>query len=256
MIHMRFFLMFLGVVLLIGRAECEPYPARFEGFFEEYGGRRLELVAKFIPKNPVIFEAGGHYGEDTVNFLNTWPNGTVISFEPNPNAFTKLSERSKNISNIHAYNLAVNNYNGIATLNVCYGTTGDNPIFEGASSLLEPSESMKIHYGGPKVQVPCVILDDWAQANNVDHIDFMWLDLEGLELQVLASSPKILSKVQVIYTETNFYEFRKGTTQFQNLKDFLSKSGFRLLSHWYTEGLQGDAVFVKNELFDQALKRL
>jgi FkbM family methyltransferase len=228
-------------------AECQ---ARFEGFFEEYNGRRLDLVAKFLPENPTIFEAGGHYGEDTARLSQKWPKGRVISFEPNPPAFTKLLEATRNLDNIAAYHLAVSTYNGKAILNVCYGTNGNEPIFEGASSLLVPTEAMKIHYQGPKVEVPCVVLDDWCQAHQIDHFDFLWLDLEGLELQVLRSSPRILDQAKVIYTETNFYPFRKGTTQFAELRKFLENAGFMMLSHWYTEGLQGDAIFVKKECLD------
>lgn len=255
MMHLRFMFVFLGCTLCVGSAYCEQYPAKFEGFFPEYRHKRLELVAKFLPENPVIFEAGGHYGHDTIRFSAQWPKGTIISFEPNPHAFTKLLESIKNSKNVFAHNIAVNNYNGKAVLNVCHGSNADNPVFEGASSLLEPSEGMKIHYRGPKVEVPCVVLDDWCKNNNVDHFDFMWLDLEGLELQVLSSSPQVLSKVKVIYTETNFQEFRKGMTQFSSLKSFLEKSGFKMLSHWYAQGFQGDAIFVKRELFDLAFKK-
>ena len=62
-----------------------------------------------------------------------------------------MLESTKDIINVYAYSLAVNDYNGIAVLNVCYG---DNPVFEGASSLLEPSEWVQIHYQGPKLEVP------------------------------------------------------------------------------------------------------
>lgn len=246
---MRITLLIFSFLFFSSKTNCEQYPSRFEGFFEENGGRPEDLIAKFLPDNPMVFEAGGHYGYDTVRFAKKWPQGIIISFEPNPHAFTKLLEATKNLDNVCARNLAVNNYNGIAVLNVCYGTNGDNPIFEGASSLLEPSEWMQIHYQGPKFEVPCVVLDDWCQENDIDHIDFMWLDLEGLELQVLKSSPKILTKVKVIYTETNFLEFRKGMTQYKDLKDFLESSGFQMLSHWYAEGFQGNAIFVKKELF-------
>ncbi len=241
----------LAVLISTVNAQVE-YPARFEGIFEElkqYGGKRLDLVAKFLPENPVIFEAGGHYGTDTLRLAIQWPDATIISFEPNPHAFAIHQETTKGVTNIRGYNLAVNNYIGTATLYVCHGTGGDNPVFEGASSLLEPSDWMKIHYQGPKVEVPCVILDDWCEENGVDQIDFMWLDLEGLEFQVLQSSPEILDKVKVIYTETNFKEFRRGMTQYKQLKTFLEKRGFRLLAHWYAEGFQGDAIFVKKELF-------
>jgi len=254
MLHIRLIITFVGICFCIIRGECEQYPRRFSGYCKEYDGKRLELVAKFIPDDPVIFEAGGHYGEDTVRLAKRWPNGSVISFEPNPAAFIRLSETVKDYESIHGYNLAVNNYSGTAVLNVCYGSTGDDPVFEGASSLLEPSKCMEIHYKGPKVKVPCVILDNWCMKNEIDHIDFMWLDLEGLELQILKSSPIILSTVKVIYTETNMFKFRKGTTQFESLRSFLEKSGFKLLSHWYNEGLQGDAIFVNKELFDLAFE--
>ena len=104
---------------------------------------------------------------------------------------------------------------------------------------------MKIHYQGPQIVVNCVVLDDWCSENGINKIDFMWLDLEGAELQMLKSSPKILETVSLIYVETNFQEFRIGMTQYSSLKEFLEASGFHLLSHWYRENLQGDAIFIR-----------
>ncbi|MCB1111133.1 MAG: FkbM family methyltransferase [Chlamydiia bacterium] len=225
--------------------EGSPYPEKSTGEYKKHKNRRLDLIATFLPENPVFFEAGGHYGHDTVKMSAHWPKGRLIAFEPNPHAFQMFEKNTIGCQNVEGYNLAVNNYNGTATLYVCYGTEGNNPEYEGASSLLEPSEMMEIHYRGPRIEVPCVILDDWCKANAVDHIDFMWLDLEGLELQVLTSSPHILGTVQVIYTETNFMEFRKGMTQYKELETFLESQGFKMVAHWYLEGLQGDAIFIR-----------
>jgi FkbM family methyltransferase len=202
-------------------------------------------------KNPIIFEAGGHNGEDTIRFSKKFPKGKIISFEPHPVAFKKLLQITSNSSNVSAYNLALNEKNGIATFYVSHGKHGKNPRCDGASSLLEPIDAMKIRYVGPKIKVPCVILDDWCIKNSIDHIDFMWLDIEGLELQVLKSSPKILKTVKIIYIETSFFEFRKGATQFKDLKNFLTKASFKLLIHWYKPGFQGDAIFVKNNIFEE-----
>ncbi len=255
MSHIKYLMIF--VCLFASHLYCEyQYITKYEGtaIYEKFSGRPLEIIDKVIPENPMIFEAGGHYGVDTIKFAKKWPHSTIISFEPNPHAFEKHLETTRDFSNIHGFHLAVNNYNGTAILNVCYGTTGDDPIFEGASSLLEASEGMKIHYQGPKVEVPCVVLDDWCRENGVENIDFMWLDLEGLELQILKCSPKILKTVKVIYTETNFYKFRKGTTKYKDLRAFLQKSGFKVLAHWYNENLQGNAIFVRQELYPLALK--
>lgn len=221
------------------------YPYRFEGIFEEYYTHPLDLIDMFLDQKVVIFEAGGHYGDDTLRFSRKWPDSTIITFEPNPHAFQMLSDATKDLPNVSRFPYAVGDHNGTTILNVCYGTNGNEECYEGASSILEPSDGMKQHYQGPKVEVPCVILDDWCQENNIDHFDFLWLDLEGFELQALKSSPKILSKAKIIYTETNFQMFRLGMTQYHELKTFLLANGFQLLSHWYHEGLQGNAIFVR-----------
>jgi len=242
----------IALLLLVIQGFGVQYPQRYEGvrIYEESLGHPLDVVKGFISEDPVIFEAGGHYGEDTIRFIQKWPFAQVISFEPNPHAFELLTEATKDMSQISSYQLAVSDRNGQAVMHVCYGTTGDNPVFEGASSLLEASDWQAIHYKGPKVIVPCVILDDWCALQGIDHIDFMWLDLEGLELQVLKSSPRILDSVRVIYTETDFLEFRKGMTQYDELKSFLEKSRFKLIAHWYAEGFQGNAIFVRKEDFE------
>lgn len=207
---------------------------------------RLNLINQFLPENPTVFEVGAKDGDDSVKLAKMWPTGTIISFEANPNQFQFYKEKAINFPNMLGYNLAVNTYNGFATFHLCWGTGGTDPVFEGASSLLAPSEAMAIHYMGPDITVPCVVFDDWCIENNVNSVDFIWLDLEGFESQFLNSSPHILSSVKVIYTETNFFKFREGTTQFLDLKKLLAQFGFEMIAHWYNEGLQGDAIFVKS----------
>ncbi len=239
--------------LCLSEGVCDyPYPPRFEGLFEEYNTKRLDLIARFLPEDPTIFEAGGHYGDDTLRFAAKWPKAQIVTFEANPAAFDKFREKTKDIPNVHGYNLAVNNHNGKTILYVCYGDYGNNPVFEGASSLLEPSDWTKKNYQGPQLIVPCVVLDDWCTNRGHRGFDFLWLDLEGLELQVLQSSPRVVESAKVIYTETNFLEFRKGMTQFKSLRQFLENSGFKLLAHWYAENFQGDAIFLKEDLYDEA----
>ncbi|MBX7066645.1 MAG: FkbM family methyltransferase [Parachlamydiales bacterium] len=239
-------------LIIFSQVFAFSYPQRYEGIgiYEEAVGHPLEVVAKFLPENPFIFEAGGHYGEDTLRFAKRWPKGKVFTFEPNPHSFELLQEATRGIENISVFNLAVNNFNGAATLYINYGETGDNPIFEGSSSLLEPSDWQAQYYKGPTAVVPCVVLQDWCEDNGIDHIDFMWLDLEGLELQVLKSSPEILDTVKVIYTETNFQDFRKEMTQYHELKKFLEATGFKMIAHWYAERYQGNAIFVRKEPFE------
>lgn len=207
----------------------------------------LKVCKKLIGDSPIIFEAGGFDGTDTEKFAKTFPKGLIITFEPNPDSYKMLEERVSKYKNVWPNQLAVNNEEGKVLFYVCHGTYGKNPIFAGASSILEPTKDMEVHYMGPRIYVPCVILDNWCIKNEVDHIDFMWLDLEGLELRVLKSSPNILKSVKIIYSETNFFEFRKGTVQFEDLKNFLKRHGFLMVVHWHSN-LQGNAIFIKKSV--------
>lgn len=243
---MKIFFLFLLSFSCAFAAYNDP---RYEGIRPEWRDadreERLSIIASLLPENPEVFEVGAYDGKDSVRLASKWPDGHVISFEANPHRFVEYEEKASHYPNMQGYNLAVNTYNGTADFYLCWGTGGTDPQFEGASSLLPASEAMKQHYMGPIITVPCVVLDDWCKEQHIDHFDFLWLDLEGFELPFLKSSPQILNTVKVIYTETNFFAFRNGMTQFASLKKFLESQGFRPIAHWYREGVQGDALFIR-----------
>ncbi len=236
---------YIFLILSANLIANDPYPWRHEGICKEFKDRPLDLIAAFISKEPVIFEAGAHYGSSTIKMSYKWPKGKIICFEPNPSGYEKLLELSSYRDNIFPYPLAVSDFNGVMPFYICYGSNGNDAKFEGASSLLPASEQMKIHYRGPQIFVDSIILDEWCRVNNIESIEFMWLDMEGMELQTLKSSQNILKTVKCIYTETNFQEFRQGMTQYAELRRFLEESGFYLLAHWYQENLQGNAIFIR-----------
>lgn len=214
---------------------------------EKYEDNKLDLITRFLPKKPIILEAGALYGNDTIKLAWHWPKAKIISFEPNPNAFKQFLLVAKNVKNIYMYNLALDTFDGTTSLYGGYGKTGKNPFFEKKASLLLPGK-LKNKYGDSKQEVPCVLLDNWCEKNSINHIDFLRLDIEGFELQILKTSPKTLKTIKAIYTKTNMGRFRSGTTRFPTLKKFLEKNGFVMQAHWYNKGLQGDAFFVRKEL--------
>ncbi len=241
---MRLVLFFLLATLSIYGGE--QFPEKFEGRFEEFRHRPFELISWFLPNDPVIVHAGGLYGDETMDLARRFPNGKVISFEPNPHAFEILAVKTAKWENIYTYNLALNSYSGNAFFYLCYGSKGDNDAFEAVSSLLKPSEEMKTHYQGPRITVECTTLDDWCKDNNIPRVDFLCLDVRGSELHVLANCPHILKTVKCIYVHTNLFPFRMGMTTYADLKKFLTKAGFNMIFHSYREGLEGNAIFVRN----------
>lgn len=180
----------------------------------------LELVAKFVPENPVILEAGANYGEDTNKMKRMWPKGTIHSFEPNPESFIYLRNNTWNLSNLHLYPIALSDHAGECVFHICKTNAG-------SSSLFELPDWRKNHVDDAEpIHVPCDTIDNWAHKNLVSHVDFMWLDLEGAELKVLNSAGNLLNGVKAIFLEVNFQEFRIGMVQYQEICQFLNSHGF------------------------------
>ena len=200
-------------------------------------GDEIKLVALFLPKNPIILEAGSHRGEDTKILSKKWPEGIVYGFEPCPEYYSQLKKEVANLKNVFVFPFALFSSKGKRTF---YKSTK----WDGASSLFK-DEGNGLDYHDISFEVMCVNLDDWAQENGVNAIHYMWLDMEGAELTALKSAPKILSTVQAISLEANFQEFRKGMAQFKDVKIFLENSGFYLYKIWGSKTGQATAVFIR-----------
>ena len=203
----------------------------------------LNLVKKILPNNPNILEAGANCGEDTVNLCQVWPNANIFSFEPLLMSYDKLIKKVSNFSNVKCFPYALNNFTGKTNFYLCFHNA--------ASSLLKPNSILDPHMSFQKetIEVDCIILDDWASSNNISKIDFMSLDMEGAELMVLKSSPKIMSTVKAIYTEVNYQEFRDGNCFYEEVKIFLEEQGFEeVWNHsWQLDGQewQGNVLYIR-----------
>jgi len=44
----------------------------------------VDIVAPYLPANPVIIEAGAFNGSDTIKLAKKWPQATIHAFEPVP----------------------------------------------------------------------------------------------------------------------------------------------------------------------------
>ena len=93
-------------------------------------------------------------------------------------------------------------------------------------------------------------LDDWCVLNKINHLDFLRLDADGLELQTLKKFSLALNKAIVIVVKTYFLRFEENGTLYPELKQFLEKNNFHLLDHNYLKGSSGTATFVRKAYYD------
>ena len=78
-------------------------------------------------------------------------------------------------------------------------------------------------------------------AANTGTIDYLKIDIEGVELEVFKSSSLLLDNVLAIKTEVSFVEFRKNQPLASDVDSFLTSLGFILMdfqqpAKWRREG--------------------
>jgi 2-O-methyltransferase len=199
-----------------------------------------QYIKQFLPTNPVIIEAGAHIGRDTLKIHKLWPLSTIHAFEPVPILFDQLKIAVADKPNVHCYQLALSDHTGTETLYV------SDAQHTAISSLFKPAciaqEKPSVHF--TPIMVNTITLDDWAEKYNVDHVDFMWLDMQGAELQALQVAPKVLKNVKVLLIEVSLTERYKDNPLYNEVKSWLEKQGFLLELEHLHHGTWGNALFI------------
>jgi FkbM family methyltransferase len=209
-----------------------------------------KFIGKYMPTNPVIIEAGTHNGGDAIYMSRIWPQGKIYTFEPNPGWHTVIRNTIDPYPNIHFFPVALGDRNGESDFFECTSEKS------GADSTLRPiltdtfwtvDLKERNHKFAKPIKVPMISLDTWAEENNIQNIDFMWLDMQGAEGNMLRGCPKILQKTRIIQTEYSTRPVYEGSMNFDELIKFLSDRGFILnfVERQNSNDVQGNALFVK-----------
>lgn len=198
---------------------------RLHRSFRPIGEIPKSKIAKFLPRSPVVVEAGAHIGTDTVEMARLWPEGMIHAFEPVPDLYERLVRRTSEYPNVACYQVALSDTTGVGTMNVSSGGA------EASSSFLAPREHLRDHPAirfERRIDVPTMTLDDWAEATGNTEIEFLWLDAQGHELTILKSSPHVLKSVQAIYLEVCVKEVYEGVPLHDEVIEWLASRDFRV----------------------------
>jgi len=190
----------------------------------------LSIARRFLPRNPVVVEAGSRNGKDTCRIARLWPHGVVYSFEPDPQNYPKCVKATASLKNIYMFPFALGAENGVATFYQSaepYAPT----VSSSSGSLLKPKEHLNLSptLFPSTVEVEVITLDSWAKQHGVTKIDFLWLDVQGVELDIMKSSPRVLEHVKVIMSEVEFVEAYEGQYLFDDIKVWLEERGFEVV---------------------------
>ena len=190
-------------------------------------------IYNFIQDNfnstSIIFEIGSHMGLDTKTIYDLTKSKNIHCFEPD----------LRNINIFNSFNISAK-LNQVAVSNIdgeidFYKSSG-NPIIPTHIPLLNDNDwSASSSIKKPKLhlerlpwckflnpmKVESIRIDSYCRNNNIKNIDFIWMDVQGAELEVLEGFGKYLNKTKYIYTEYSNEELYENSPNKSTILNFI-----------------------------------
>jgi FkbM family methyltransferase len=201
------------------------------------------LLKGILPEDAIMVDCGASHGSDSIELARIFPKSVIYDFEPVPHIFESLKRNTRKYKNIHCHQLALGSFTGKTKMYISSGAS------DGSSSLLAPKTHLNDHPDvlfNEEQDVNVMKLDDWALQNNISKIDFLWLDMQGYEFDMLQASEKMLKTVQAIHTEVSTKETYESATLYPVLKQWLAERNFKVIKEAIPDGTDmGNVLFVK-----------
>ena len=185
-----------------------------------------EIAALIGPvEKPVIFEIGCNDGTDTLEFLAKFPAATVHCFDCEPRAIERFKTKVPSARAI-LYETAVGNHDGSIQFWQSGGTTQGAHLqdWDLSGSIHRPTGHLKRSRWctfNSRIQVPITKLDTWLGRHpEIAGIDFMWVDVQGAEHDLIQGGRKLLKRARYFLAEfdnTPQYEGQHNCGQLMSL---------------------------------------
>jgi 2-O-methyltransferase len=222
---------------------------------------KVIVKAYFGERKINILEAGCAEGGDTREFCHLLPNATIYGFEPDPRLYEEIQQKTATYNNLKFFDLALSDTVGETSFHLANREVGNDVTPWGSSSLLEPKLHKEFHEDikfTSSITVKTTDIDSWAKSNNVNSIEFMWLDLQGAEPLVLKNC-NILSTTSMVFSEVSLIELYDGCVLYKDYAKMMDEKGFVPIIEQLPWEDAGNILFVKANEFEklfECLKKL
>jgi len=160
----------------------------------------LDQILKRQPK--IIFDVGANIGDYVKMLRSKFPETEIYCFEPGKEAFEKLVANTTPLWTYYQ-NIAVGSKNGTIRL---FKSSNDD---DGAMMTAYQDTISDIFTFAGDISESAVYemttLDNFCDINKISSIDFLKIDVEGHELEVLRGATKMImtNKINIIQFEFN-----------------------------------------------------
>ena len=202
---------------------------------------QLKLFS-FLKKNnyqnfDVFFDIGAHEGESIILFSKNFNIKKIFSFEPSPINFKKLSQNKKFIQlrfkdleiNLENFALGQDKKKLIIKQLTESSSSTINEIDQNSKYFKKKNfflNLIKSDFFMEKIEINQIKLSDYLEDKKISKIDFLKIDTEGYEFNVLLGMGKHLKNVSLIMFEHHYHDMLIKDYSFSNIHDLLKRNHF------------------------------
>lgn len=181
----------------------------------------LNIIKECIREGDVVFDVGAFHGEWSKYVQDSVQNCSLHLFEASPDAFAALSRGSLRSEAVN--HVAVADAAG----HLAFHVYRDKPMLSTIYRRHSVEETL-LPAGFDTYEVPSICLDDyWPKENGL--INFLKIDVEGAEYDVLRGSNNLLRRGAIDYIQFEYGgTFADSATSLKSVYYYLKRHGYHL----------------------------
>ncbi len=198
-----------------------------------------ELAKKYNIKSKGVLHIGAHEGQEAEVYAALGMD-KMFFIEADPNTFAKLENIIKIYPKAKAINACISDEVVDVNFNISSNEGQSSSILQlGTHKVLHP----EVTYIGA-IPLRTQRIDKLLTKKDLYDVDFLNIDIQGMELPALKSMGKHLKKFNYVYLEVNRGQVYEGCAEIEEVDAFLLTLGFeRRETQWVNEW--GDAFYTK-----------
>lgn len=201
------------------------------------------LKERGLPLN-VVYDIGACSGEWTKQAKSALPDARFVMFEANPVYRDTLTQ-----SGLGRVCMGVLSNPGRTSVEFYNGANTGDSYYKENTSTYEDQES---------VRLPCITLDEFAVIADLPSPDFIKLDTQGSELDIMRGGLNALDHASLVQIEVPFVMYNAGAPEITEYLNFFVTWDFLplgIVEFHYAENImiQADLLFMKRAAVEKYL---